>query len=154
MNVSCYQNWYKILRHGECLNNCSCITILYMTCPVNMDVSPRCNFTVRQMVSVRVSKHQNLSHFCSTVLKGMLEQNVSLFLRPEINEHILTLTCNPCLFKRHLLHKNVRKLVKLRPCCSQTNPSLCSLLKLNLVVAGLKSRDKQIKRWKIMKGDQ
>lgn len=127
-------------------------------CPVNMYVSSRCNFTVRQMVSVRVSKHKIRSNFCSTVLKGMLELNVSLFVRPEINQHILTLTCNPCLFKRHLLHKNVRKLGKLWLCCSQTNPSLCSLLKLNLVVAGLK-RDKQrerdlSKRWKRMKGDQ
>lgn len=78
------------------------------------------NFTVSQMISVRVSKHKNLSHLCSTVLKGVLEWNVSLFLRPEIN---LDLTCNPCLSKRHLLHKNVRKLAKLRQHCSQTKPS-------------------------------
>lgn len=59
--------------------------MMSLFCPVNMYVSSRCNFTVRQMVSVRVSKHKIRSNFCSTVLKGMLELNVSLFVRPEIN---------------------------------------------------------------------
>lgn len=64
-------------------------------CPGNMGVEMYIfffstgNFTVSQMVNMRVSKViTTYSNYCRTVLKED-EWKVSLFLRPEIKEHIL-----------------------------------------------------------------